>query len=273
MDEIGIGPTEQMSLRISCAVLMRLCFEHPTTGQSLLVLERTASRRRSVSEDQIEVKAKPVGGGVQIFDLAALQAAVGDFRFDSQRSRSEADFRIFIPPEKMETVIDFCLEQFRDSRSPVLDTLPERELLEELHDSLGGSVSMAQFEMKWLKAVVQTVPIPSSSPRARDVKTHHIYTIHQVKVIDPSLAKALVANSQRFSDEDLAQRAWDDIERGGWGRANAVLALPWAALQQAYENIQPSDRSRDQSLFEHILTGSVRHLLDAPAGFDVTYTA
>jgi hypothetical protein len=268
MAEFGIGPTERLSLRISAAVLMHLCFQHPCTGQPMLVLERTASRRG----EHIEVKAKPIGGGIQILDLSALRARLGDFHFDSQRSHAEADFRIFIPPEKKEDVIDFCLQQFRGARPAILDILPERELVEELHDSLGVHVSMAQFEWRWLKAVVETFAIPSSSPRARDVNTYHIYTIYQVNVLDGHLAEALFANSTIFSDADLRQVARDDLARGGWGRANAVLALPRESLQQAYLHIQPLERSRDQRLFDHTLVGSVRHLFDAPADFDVTLT-
>jgi len=235
----------------------------------MLVLERTASRRG----DRIEVKAKPVGGGIQILDLTAMHARIGSFQFDSQRSRAEADFRIFIPPHQKESVIAFCLDQFRGTRSAVLDILPERELVEELHDSLGVQVSLSQFKMQWLKAVVETEAVPSSSPRARDVKTHHIYTIYQLEVLDSTLAQALLANSEYYTDADLVQRAQTDLSRGGWGRANAVLALPWQILQQSYLHIPSSERGSDQRLLEHTLTGSVRHLLDAPASFDDAYTA
>jgi hypothetical protein len=269
MDDHGVGSTGDMNMRISAAVIIRLCFQHPVSAQPMLALERTATRRG----EQIEVRAKPFGGGIQILDLEAMRAAVGDFRFDSHRSRAELDLRIFIPPEKKDGFVEFCLEQFRSSQPAILDTLPERELVEELHDSLGIQVSMAQFKVQWVKAVVEGTPIPSSSPRARDVLTHHIYTIYQVSVVDPRLAQALFANSELLADEDLERIARQDLARGGWGRANAILALPWDLLQRAFADCSPEDRHRDLSLFGHCLTSSVRHLLDAPATNDRNFTA
>jgi hypothetical protein len=264
MEDVGVGWSGDMTLRISAAVLMRLCFKHPVSAQPMLAVERTATRRG----EHIEVKAKPLGGGIQILDLEAMRAAAGDFRFDSHRSRAESDLRIYIPPEKKEVFVNFCLDQFRGSQPDILDTLPERELVEELHDSLGIRVSMDQFDVQWLKAVVEDAPLPSSSPRARDVLTYHIYTIYQVSVVDPRLAQALFANSELLADEDLVRIAHQDLANGGWGRANAILALPWDMLQGAFAARSPEDRHRDHTLFGHRLTGSVRHLLDAPARND-----
>jgi hypothetical protein len=267
MEEFGVGKTGHLSLRVSAATLARVCFKHPGGEQRMLVLERTATHRSS-NASRIEVIAKPIGGGVRMMNPSMVQDRLGLFHFDSQRSFQELDFRIYIAPEDKEKVIRFCLEEFMNPEPQALDCRPEREVMEELYDSLGIMVNPEQFEMTWLKVVVEPDTKPSSSPRALGVPSIHIYNIFRARIIDDDLIDALLNNSQQHSDEDLRQQARIDLEQGGWGRANAVLTLPLPEVETVYQSIPLSSRDQDIMLDEHCLTSSVRHLLDYPAEFD-----
>ncbi len=80
----GIGATPDLSLRVSVATLARVVFKHPLTGELMLALERKAT----LHENKIEVKSQPFGGAIRILDVDAIHDLIGDFHFDSKRSRT-----------------------------------------------------------------------------------------------------------------------------------------------------------------------------------------
>ncbi|HEU0296785.1 MAG TPA: hypothetical protein VFR47_28870, partial [Anaerolineales bacterium] len=127
-DEIGVGATKDLSLRVSVATLVRVLFEHPRAGESMLALERKATLRETENGRIVEVKSQPFGGAVRILDLMKLRDLIGDFHFDSERSRSEQDFRIFIRPSDWSVVREFCIQHFSRIDDPILETDPTREL-------------------------------------------------------------------------------------------------------------------------------------------------
>src|SRR5258706_13344807 len=92
----GIGITEDLSLRVSVATLVRVIFKRPVNNELMLALERKATLHEINSGHVVEVKSQPFGGAIRILELNASHDLFGDFLFDSQRSRSEQDFRIFI---------------------------------------------------------------------------------------------------------------------------------------------------------------------------------
>src|SRR5918999_609182 len=96
LSEIGTGATKELSLRVSVATLVRVVFEHPTDGDLMLALERKATLLKTESGHAVEVITQPFGGAIRIRDLKMLRELIGDFHFDSEESRSEKDFRIFI---------------------------------------------------------------------------------------------------------------------------------------------------------------------------------
>jgi hypothetical protein len=55
-------------------------------------------RKATLREDKVEVKSQPFGGAIRILDLDTIHDMIGDFHFDSERSRTEQDFRLFIRP-------------------------------------------------------------------------------------------------------------------------------------------------------------------------------
>ena len=61
---IGIGPTTELSLRVSVASLARVIFPSPEDGTPMLALEHRATLLPG--EEQVVVKAQPFGGAVRI---------------------------------------------------------------------------------------------------------------------------------------------------------------------------------------------------------------
>src|SRR5687767_3589168 len=98
ISDIGIGATDELSLRVSVATLVRVFFENPRDGHLMLALERKATLLKDESTRNVMVIAQPFGGGIRLLDLKALRDLIGDFHFDSDESRFEQDFRIFIRP-------------------------------------------------------------------------------------------------------------------------------------------------------------------------------
>jgi hypothetical protein len=163
--EVGVGATAELSLRVSVATLCKVLFNHPEDGRTMLVLERTATWREIEGKQQVIVKAKPFGGGVQIKDLEAFQTFIGEFQFDSQRSREEMDFRIHIRPQNWEKVKAFCLGQFQQEMG-ILESRPERELREEFKDALKIKIAQDDYHLTSVGAVVEEEPVKSDNVRA-----------------------------------------------------------------------------------------------------------
>src|SRR6187200_928878 len=141
----GIGPTGELSLRVSSATLVRVLLARPTDGEPMLALERKATLHDGTKGQVVEVKAQPFGGALRIQDLGSLQRILGDFHFDGQESLAEQDFRIFIRPSDWEAVRAFCLRHIHSPKDPILETDPTRELTEEFADTLGIELKQDQY--------------------------------------------------------------------------------------------------------------------------------
>src|SRR5512138_2014965 len=107
----SIGATPDLSLRVSIATLARVIFKHPTNGESMLALERKATLHETENGRIVQVKSQPFGGAIRILNVGAIYDLIGDFHFDSEQSRSEQDFRIFIGPSSWPVLREFCIQQ------------------------------------------------------------------------------------------------------------------------------------------------------------------
>src|SRR5262245_18079785 len=97
-EEIGMGATEVLSLRVSVATLVRVLFKHPFNGELLLALERKATLHETENSRVIDVRSQPFGRAIRILDVNRLRDGNGDFHFDSVHSQADRDFRLFIRP-------------------------------------------------------------------------------------------------------------------------------------------------------------------------------
>ena len=263
--EIGIGPTEVLGLRVSVAALARVTLPHPETEQKMLALERKATFR--LDGAQGEVIAQPFGGGVRILQPERLCEQMGDFHYDSLRSREEQDFRILIRGADWNQFKQFCLSAFRAAvaenggDAAVLEADPARELAEEFEDTLQVALSAAQYRLKPLELLVENEPVPTHSPRAPLLPTVRIYVVDEADLLDAGLIRRVQANSTEVSDEELAERAAAQAQQSGRGRANAALTLAVEELTEAYRSLPAERRSETITFRGHRLAGNTSAVL------------
>ncbi|HAV77573.1 MAG TPA: hypothetical protein DCX53_09505, partial [Anaerolineae bacterium] len=78
---------------------------------------------------------------------------------------------------------------------------------------------------KPIATIVDDESAPTENIHARGIPTVRIYRIFEAHIKDPLLANAMVKNSESMSDRDLCTLALDDFQKGGRGRANAMLVI------------------------------------------------
>ena len=259
--QIGIGATDELSLRVSVGTFTRVLFEHPRQGDLMFALERKATLRKDAGH-LVEVKSQPFGGALRVHEIEPLQDLIGNFHFDSEESRSAQDFRIFIRPSDWRAVQEFCLGYFSHPNNSVLETDPGRELTEEFADTLGVQLERDQYSYQAVGIIVEDHPSATSYTYARGFPTARIYRIFEAHILDPSLASAMVKNNESCSDQGLRELAWQVFRNGGLGRANAVLTLPFKEISAAYAAIPAEARNKPISFHGHALDETVAAVLD-----------
>jgi hypothetical protein len=262
VSDIGIGATKELSLRVSVAMLVRVLFENPRDGDLMLALERKATLLQTEGGRGIEVIAQPFGGAIRLLDPRALRDLIRDFHFDSEESRSERDFRIFIRPSAWEAVQLFCINHFRDFDHSVLETDPGRELAEEFADALQMSLEPNQYILRPVGTVVEDNPAPTNNIHARSHLTVRIYRIFEAHILDAALCSAMLMNSERYSNQDLQERVLENARNGGKGRANAMLTLPFKLISDVYLAMLPEALNAPISLENNQLDETVGAALE-----------
>jgi hypothetical protein len=261
----GIGATDDLSLRVSVATLVRVLFENPRDGELMLALERKATLHKTENGQVIEVKSQPFGGAIRILDLDAIHDLIGDFHYDSERSRSEQDFRIFIRPTDWTTVRQFCIQHFSHVDDPILETDPTRELAEEFADALKINLKPDQYNHKPVGTVVEDDPSPTENIHTRGIPTVRVYRIFEAHITDSSLARNMITNSESLSHQSLCELVLKDVQNGGKGRANAILALPLKHISDVYLAMPPTERNTSILFEKNRLDETVSTVLEGIA--------
>jgi hypothetical protein len=231
----------------------------------MLALERKATQFSTEKGTIVEVKAQPFGGAIRILDLKGIQDVTGTFHFDSDRSRLEGDFRIFIQPENWAPLRTFCIDHLKQADDLFLETDPQRELEEEFYDSLKIKLTPNDYLCRPFGTILEENPTPTDNIHARGSPTARIYRLFEAKITNPYLARVLLENSERFSEGDLSDLALENARQGGKGRANAVLALPLQKLITYYATLSPKQRNSPVLFMENRLAETVSALLDGIA--------
>ena len=245
----GVGATEELTLRVSVATLVRVVFEGREHGGWWLALEWKGTLRTGENRPRIEIKSQPFGGAVRIRDLSALRDLIGDFHFDSERSRSEQDLRIFIKPSHWEVVREACIQRLSHIDDPILETDPGRELAEEFADALRIDLKTDQYISRPIATVVEDTPAPTENVHAEGYLTARVYRVYEAAILDTSLVDRMMESSTRYSTPDLLELVVEDAREGGKGRANAILVLPMERLRDHYLVTPPEERNAS-TLFE-----------------------
>ena len=260
--EIGVGATEELSLRVSVATLVSVLFDNPEDGRTMLALERTATLRDIEGRPELIVKAKPFGGAVRLTNPQILKEQIGYFQYDSERSRAEGDFRIQIYPPSWEKVKEICWEHLKGMEKDILDSSPERELAEEFEETLNVRITSDQYHLKPRGMIVEDLPVGTDNVRAEGLPTVRIYCVFEARMEAPEIIRMMLANHRGYSEKDLQNMAWEDALQGGKGRANAILALGLDELKKLYRSIATDRRREPISIRGHQLDGNVLAILE-----------
>ncbi|MHA2061705.1 MAG: hypothetical protein ACW963_05365 [Candidatus Sifarchaeia archaeon] len=261
-NEIGVGATEELSMRVSVGTLIKVLFENPETGRQMLALERTATLREIEGRPEVGVKANPFGGGVKLTNSKKLKDLMGNFHYDSERSYQEGDFRIQINPVSWEKVKEICKQHLKETESRILDSSPERELVEEFEDSLKIKITSNQYILKQQDLIVEDLLNETDNVYAEGLPTVRIYYLFEARIKSPEIIKIILANSNKYSNNNLQEMAIDDAKRGGKGRANAILTLDLDEVKNIYNSIPLERRSEPVHVGEHQLDGNVPAVLE-----------
>lgn len=254
----NIGATDELSLRVSVATLVRVLFDHPQNRELMLALERKATLLEELRQGFVQVKSQPFGGATRIYDLEPLQTLIGNFHFDSEESRAEWDFRLFIRPSAWEAVREFCLEQFKNATGSILECDPRRELTEEFTEALGIDLKPDQYTYRAVGTIVEDYPSATENAHARGQPTVRLYHIFEARILDSALSAAMLASSETSSDQHLRELT----RKSPTGRANAVLTLPLQQITAFYEQTTLEERNNPVSFQSHLLDESVAAVLE-----------
>jgi hypothetical protein len=254
----GVGATDQLSLRVSIATLVRVVFKHPAKGEWMLALERKAT----LHENIVEVKSQPFGGAIRILDVDAIHDLIGDFHFDSERSRAEQDFRIFIRPSSWSVLREFCIQHLIIDHDLILETDPSRELIEEFFDALKVNLQPEQYTSKSVATVVEDEAAPAKNINANGYPTVRVYRVFEASITDSALAHAIMKNSESLSHERIGKLALQDARNGGRGRANAMLVLSLKQLTGKYLSMPPEECNAPIVYEKHRLEETVPAMLE-----------
>ena len=263
--EVGIGATAELSLRVSVATLTRVLFKNSDDDELMLALERKATVQRRADGETVRVKSQPFGGGIRILDLSSVQDLVSDFHFDSERSRAEEDFRIFIRPSAWPSLRQFCLQHIVLDGDHILETSPSRELVEEFAETLGIDLRPEQYLCRPVATMVEDKAILTENIYASRTPTVRVYRIFEADITDVVLARLMLKNSDDLSHQRLSQQAMADAQNGGRGRANDVLSLPWERLQSVYRAMSPATRNAPILFAENRLDSTVAAIVEGLA--------
>jgi hypothetical protein len=260
--QIGVGATRDISLRVSVASLIKVLFKNPDNGNIMLALERTATLQQAHEKTMVTVMAKPFGGAVRLINSHAFKQLIGDFHFDSQRSRQEDDFRIVIRPVSWQTVQDMCWKHLNHPEIGILDYKPGRELNEDFGDTLHTSLTPDQYQLSPHGMIIEDHPVKTHNLRSPGSPTVRIYYIFEARIEGPELIRRMMDNHRSHTDRDLQKLALLDAHQGGRGRANAILTLPLDDLVEYYRSLPAGKRSGSIFFKEHQIAGNVLALLD-----------
>jgi hypothetical protein len=208
--------------------------------------------RQNAQGPVIEVISQPFGGAVRIKDPHLISALIKGFNFDSERSKAEHDFRIFISPPDWPALREFVIVHLGRDDDPVLETDPGRELAEEFKDALKVDLSTDQYRSRLSGMILEDDPAVTANPRAEGSPTVRIYRIDEVIITDPLLGKILMEKGETVTDQQLRQVAVEDAQQGGKGRANGVTVVPMEQLNDFYYHL-PLSKINKPVLFEQRL--------------------
>ena len=135
-------------------------------------------------------------------------------------------------------------------------------MAEEFADALKISLKSDQYIQKPIATFIEDDPAPTENIHARGYLTARVYRIFEANIADSSLAHIMITNSESFSDQDLCELVLREVQNGGKGRANAILALPMKLISDVYLAMSPQERNRPVLFEKYRLDETVPAVLE-----------
>ncbi len=261
MMESAVGPSPQLSLRVSAATLSRIVFPHPNDNSLTLALEHKATLHHFEDKPVVTLMAQPFGGAVRIVKPQILLNSITEFSYDSERSLAEKDLRIFIQPSKWPALLEICRHEAALGEQAALDHDPVRELVEEFEDTLGIQLMSDDYTLESVGLVIEKVPHPTANVRAPGYPTARVYWVDEVRITDGDMCRQML--NAGLSTEALREKAMEDWKNGGPGRANAIFTAPLKQLRAAYLKLSPEERSAPLEFEGVTLSSNVPAILES----------
>ena len=122
-----------------------------------------------------------------------MRDVLGDFHFDSERSRAEQDFRIFIRPSAWSSLREFCLEHISLDNDLILETSPTRSWSRSLPETLCIDLRSDQYVCQPVTTVVENKATSTQNIYASGTPTVRVYrslrSVHHRCVFDTRRAE------------------------------------------------------------------------------------
>ena len=253
---VGIGATDEFSLRVSTGVLAQLYYVDEQ-GNRQAVLERKATcetDKNNAGQWKAKLQAQPVGGASRLLKPQVLLSELNGFNYDSADSATGGDFRIQVRPEDWSKVKAFCLNSFTNLDIGNVEANVEREVCEELLDAFnvsyteGDSLSTLQkilMDMLGAKAITDVYQVENLGPQLQGEPqvtekmgvsgsvTARVFNIQRVVLISPALIAQIRRNADIPNDQ-LASRAREKALKAGKGKATALAIIPEIVLADKF---------------------------------------
>lgn len=256
-EETGIRATQDLNLRVSVGTLVRVLFASPEDGRTMLALEHIATLRKTIEKPEVIVRVKPFGGSVQITNVRKLKERIGDFHYDSEKSRKEKDFRLMVYPESWKEIKEICREHFKEKGIVILDRSPVRELAEEFEDSLKIKITPQQYTLKLLNMIIQDAPVKTDNIRAQGFPTVRVYYIFEATIISQEIITLMLKNSKHDTPEVLRKIVNEEADHGRRGRANSILTLDLKEITDKYKSVSFEMRNEAVKFGKYRFDGNI----------------
>jgi hypothetical protein len=201
----GVGATEEYNLRVSAATLARVRLRMPDNKPTFWVFE--AKVWAEVKDGKIVqqvAQLQPLGGACQLIEPETLWQLTKGFNFDSDKSRRESDFRLFVRAGQWDLIKEFLEKEFARPADGAVASDIKRELVEEIEEALRYQLRGEFGYLAWpMGTVVQGEAQKTLRSGMVGVETKRVFKIYDVEILDARLVDMLLTGARPLAKQML----------------------------------------------------------------------
>ena len=127
---------------------------------------------------------------------------------------------------------------------------------------MGIELRPDQYRVKPVEIILENEPVHTQNIHAADCPTVRIYQVFEAQILDSDLCREMMSNGSNYSSKVLQSLALDHAQKGGSGRANAVLVVSMQRIRDAYLSQSPDRRCDPLPFANTTLDGNVPAVLE-----------